>query len=142
MNKNKGDFSEKEFNGVTVKTTDGKVVGKLETLQLREHRNSTLKKVFELNYGNFKKTIHNLMLIEELKKANAKIFLDRYRHHMSEEETRKFMEKYSVQIDPEKVEQEKEKVAHTGKPSPTHDPNINVPKDPKKGTEPFEKKPE
>lgn len=82
------------------------------------------------------------MLIEKLKQANAKIFLDYYRQHMSEEEVRKFMEKYSVQIDPEKVEQEKEKVAHTGKPSPTHDPDINVPKDPKKGTEPFEKKPE
>jgi hypothetical protein len=46
------------------------------------------------------------------------------------------MEKYAVQIDPEKTE--KEKVAGKDK-TVTDDPNRNVPMDPEKGTEPFEK---
>ena len=49
------------------------------------------------------------------------------------------MEKYAVQIDPDKLE--KEKVA--GKDEKvTNDPNRNVPMDPVKGTEPFEKEKE
>ena len=48
------------------------------------------------------------------------------------------MEKYAVVIDPKKVEKEKkgeagDKVDH---------PDTNVPVDPVKGTEPFEKQPE
>lgn len=49
------------------------------------------------------------------------------------------MEKYGVEIDPEKVE--KEKLAHKGMP-PKPDPNTNVPLDPEKGTEPYEKEPD
>ena len=48
------------------------------------------------------------------------------------------MEKYAVQIDPAKVE--KEKVAGAG--SVVDDPNTNVPLDPEKGTEPYEKEPD
>ena len=50
------------------------------------------------------------------------------------------MEKYAVQIDPKKVEQEKEKTA--GKGSSSTDPNVNIPLDPEKGSLPFEKEPE
>jgi hypothetical protein len=46
------------------------------------------------------------------------------------------MEKYGVQIDPEKVP--KEKKAGAGDKVPH--PNTNVPIDPEKGTEPFEKR--
>ena len=45
------------------------------------------------------------------------------------------MEKYAVEIDPEKVE--KEKVAGKGQ---VNDPNTNIPIDPVRGSEPFEKK--
>ena len=48
------------------------------------------------------------------------------------------MEKYAVQIDKDKVE--KEKLAGAGK-SPV-DPNRNVPMDPERGTEPYEKRPD
>ena len=46
------------------------------------------------------------------------------------------MDKYAVVIDPEKVEKEK----RAGKGS--KDGDSNVPLDPEKGTEPYEKKPE
>jgi hypothetical protein len=46
------------------------------------------------------------------------------------------MEKYGVQIDPEKVEKEKQ----AGKGNSPDDPNRNVPIDPEKGTEPYEKR--
>lgn len=49
------------------------------------------------------------------------------------------MEKYAVVIDPEKVENEKN--AAVGK-RPSGNPHRNVPLDPDKGTEPFEKRPE
>ena len=48
------------------------------------------------------------------------------------------MEKYAVQIDPKKVE--KEKNAEKGKVP--DDPNCNIPLDPKFGSLPFEKEPE
>lgn len=49
------------------------------------------------------------------------------------------MEKYGVEIDKSKVEKEK----RAGKGDKVlDDPNTNVPLDPEKGTEPFEKKPE
>lgn len=48
------------------------------------------------------------------------------------------MEKYGVQIDPKKVEKEKQ----AGKGSRADDPNVNVPMDPEKGTEPYEKRPD
>jgi hypothetical protein len=48
------------------------------------------------------------------------------------------MDKYAVEIDPDKVE--KEKVGSKGG-KPTSDPNVNIPLDPNKGSEPFEKEP-
>ena len=48
------------------------------------------------------------------------------------------MEKYAVQIDPKKLE--KEKNAEKGKVP--DDPNCNIPLDPIKGSEPYEKDPE
>jgi|GEM_PF-5014099 len=53
---------------------------------------------------------------------------------------RKKMEKYGVEVDKEKVDEQKKK-APGEKTAGTDDPNVNVPKDPDKGTEPFEKKP-
>jgi hypothetical protein len=44
------------------------------------------------------------------------------------------MEKYAVEIDPKKVEQEK-----TAGKSPPNNPSSNIPLDPEKGSEPFEK---
>lgn len=46
------------------------------------------------------------------------------------------MEKYGVQIDPEKV---KEKRAGVGDKA-VDDPNRNIPLDPEKGSEPYEKR--
>ena len=51
------------------------------------------------------------------------------------------MDKYSVQIDKTKVEEQKKKEPGE-KTAGLSDPNVNVPIDPKKGTEPFEKKSE
>lgn len=48
------------------------------------------------------------------------------------------MEKYAVVIDPEKVEKEKKGEAGDKDPHP----NSNIPLDPEKGSEPYEKKPE
>lgn len=48
------------------------------------------------------------------------------------------MEKLGVEIDPKRVEKEK----RAGKGARSDDPNVNVPKDPEKGTEPFEKRPD
>jgi hypothetical protein len=45
------------------------------------------------------------------------------------------MEKYAVEIDPEKVDQEK-----TAGKSLSDNPSANIPLDPVKGSEPFEKK--
>lgn len=47
------------------------------------------------------------------------------------------MEKYGVQIDPDKVP--KEKKAGAGE---VDHPDTNVPVDPEKGTEPYERKPD
>lgn len=80
--------------------------------------------------------IRYLIAEDMLRRDAAKIF---YMHHeslMTEGERKAFMEKYGVQIDPKK------KPAPTKdgeKTATTDDPNVNVPKDPDKGTEPFEK---
>lgn len=59
-----------------------------------------------------------------------------------EQETRRriYMEKYGVEVDPKKVDEAKKKQAPGEKTAGVDDPNVNVPKDPDKGTEPFEKK--
>jgi hypothetical protein len=56
------------------------------------------------------------------------------RERIMEEE----MEKYGVQIDPDKVPKEKKAGVGDGVPHP----NSNVPLDPNKGTEPYERKPD
>jgi len=48
------------------------------------------------------------------------------------------MEKYAVQIDPKKLKSEKEKLAGENAGS-VDNPDVNVPMDPEKGTEPYEK---
>lgn len=50
----------------------------------------------------------------------------------------KTMEKYGVQVDRDKIPKKKDGEKTAG----VDDPNVNVPKDPAKGTEPFEKKPD
>ena len=49
------------------------------------------------------------------------------------------MEKYGVEIDPDKREKEKRAGARS---TFGDDPNINVPIDPEKGTEPYERRPD
>jgi hypothetical protein len=60
---------------------------------------------------------------------------------LTAEEKEKAMEKYGVEIDPKKVDQQK-KNKPGEKTAGVDDPHTNVPKDPDKGTEPFEKRPE
>ena len=50
------------------------------------------------------------------------------------------MEKYGVQIDKKKKVEIKKGLGE--KTAGVDDPNVNVPKDPDKGTEPFEKEPD
>lgn len=55
------------------------------------------------------------------------------------------MEKYGVEVDPKKVDEARKKQKQQApgeKTAGVDDPNTNVPLDPDKGTEPFEKKPE
>lgn len=84
--------------------------------------------------------LKDLMYLDILDKARAQYFLDKNSHLLEETERKIFMEKYGVKIDPKKVadakKSSKEKTA-SGK-----DPNVNVPKDPELGTEPYEKDPE
>jgi hypothetical protein len=60
-----------------------------------------------------------------------------YRSVSGFQERRDHVEKYAVEIDPNKVP--KEKRAGAGSKDPH--PNTNVPVDPKKGTEPYERRP-
>jgi len=48
------------------------------------------------------------------------------------------MDKYAVVIDPKKVTKEKTAGDNQGN-APADNPDVNVPMDPEKGTEPFEK---
>jgi hypothetical protein len=49
------------------------------------------------------------------------------------------MEKYGVKINPKHKDPDKEKKSEAGEDSEyPYDPNVNVPKDPDKGTEPYE----
>lgn len=79
--------------------------------------------------------IKPLLYLKVLEEANARIFREYLRPWRPEEEA---MDKYAVEIDPNKVE--KEKVGSKGG-KPTSDPNVNIPLDPDKGSEPFEKEP-
>ena len=151
MNKNKD-----EFNGIGVGIVKSgeMVVGKIEHLDVPRDR--TMKRVYELNYGGgvvggrakgtfgpspLRSILKDLIALDMLKKAQAQIFFNRYESIMTEEERRYFMEKYGVEVDPKKVDDAKKKVPGE-KTAGVDDPNVNVPKDPDKGTEPFEKNPE
>jgi hypothetical protein len=85
--------------------------------------------------------IRDLIYMDLLKRANALTFLDRHGEFLTDQEREDFMEKYGVQTDPKKVADAKKK-APGEKTAGVDDPNVNVPKDPDRGTEPFEKKPE
>lgn len=96
-----------------------------------------------------RRIIKDLIYLRVLRKAHAQIFLAEYGglkyrdtdlNSLLEEERRLIMEKYAVEIDPSKVEQEKK--ASEGAKAKKPDPNTNVPIDPELGTEPFEKKPD
>jgi len=89
-----------------------------------------------LGYPLIQSLIKPLMYLKVLREANERIFREYLPLRRSEEEP---MEKYGVEIDPAKVE--KEKVGSKGG-QPKPDPNVNVPLDPEKGTEPYEKESE
>jgi hypothetical protein len=73
-----------------------------------------------------------------LRAAHAQAFFYRHEQLMTSKEKEDFMEKYGVQTDPKKVEDAKKKTGPGEKTAGVDDPNVNVPKDPDKGTEPFE----
>jgi hypothetical protein len=83
--------------------------------------------------------IRDLIYLDLLNKANAAIFYDRYADLMTAQQREDFMEKYGVQIDKSKVPK---KGKDGEKTAGVDDPNVNVPKHPTEGTEPFEKKPD
>ena len=83
----------------------------------------------------------DLIGLDMLKAAHAQTFFTKYQSTMTPKEREEFMEKYGVEIDPKRVEKEKKAGAGDKQVIPD-DPNVNVPKDPDKGTEPFEKRPE
>jgi hypothetical protein len=130
MNKN-----EDEFNGITVKLQDGTKIGELQTFN-PTHRDKAIQKVCKLNYGTplIHTIMRDLIYLDKLRSANTQLFLN---HHPRLR--RAYMEKYGVQIDPKKVEEEKKKQVPGEKTANVDDPKVNVPKHPDKGTEPFEK---
>jgi hypothetical protein len=145
----------KEINGVAIVKTGDLTVGVIETI--KPCRSKAMQKVFEISYsegpfvsgkhrGKFgpsplRAIIRDLIYMDMLKKAHAATFFQRHEDYMTKEERRAFMEKYGVEIDPKKVDQQKDKKKGE-KTAGVDDPNVNVPKDPDKGTEPFEKRPE
>lgn len=64
----------------------------------------------------------------------------RFNHHGPHNQERIYMEKYGVQVDKKKLDDTKKGLGE--KTAGVDDPDVNVPKDPDKGTEPFEKRPE
>jgi len=160
-NKNKDDF-----DGVKVRTADGSLVGVLKEIKPGGLRH--IDKIREI--GGFsmgasvgkerrgiagevpkvwldpnpmwgpsplREIIRDLIYLDILKRGCfARLFLDRNYQYMTDDERRMFMEKYGVEIDPKKTKKDGEKTAGAD------DPNVNVPKDPDKGTEPFERKPD
>lgn len=84
----------------------------------------------------------DLIYLDMLERANASVFFNHHAHRMTADERIAFMEKYGVQIDPDKKKKNDTKKGVGEKTADADDPNINVPKDPDKGTEPFEKEKE
>jgi len=126
-----------DFNGVLVKLADGTKVGKLTNIR-HVDRSKSMQKCYELNYGvsPLRAIMRDLIYLDMLEKANAQIFYNHHAHEMTEGERSDFMEKYGVQTDPKKAADAKK--APGEKTAGVDDPNVNVPKDPDKGTEPFE----
>lgn len=136
-----------------------KIIGVIEEIKLFVPR-APIKKVHELeSYGPQRvggaksgsvpiknlqfgpslltEVIRFLITEDALNQANVRMFVDRFGEKLSEEERSMIMEKYGVQIDKSKTEKKDgEKTAGA------NDPNVNVPKDPDAGTEPYEKEPE
>jgi hypothetical protein len=100
-----------------------------DPLRLSAHREPVILRVTKL-------LIYEDMLVRAL----AQTFFRHREHLMTEEIRREFMEKYGVQVDKNKTD--KNKKGDGEKTAGANDPNVNVPKDPDKGTEPFEKNPE
>lgn len=132
-----------DFNGVLVKLQDGTEIGRLTNIRHVDRTNS-MQKCYELNYGvsPLRAIMRDLIYLDLLEKANAQIFYNHHATNMTEDERRLFMEKYGVEVDPKKVDEAKKAQKPGEKTASVDDPNTNVPKDPDKGTEPFEKKPE
>jgi hypothetical protein len=81
--------------------------------------------------------IKDLIYLDILKQAQFKLLLANNPHY----ERKYLMEKYGVQIDKNKTNKKNKKNTPGEKTAGEHDPNINVPKDPNLGTEPYERKP-
>jgi len=152
LNENKDDF-----NGVRV-VAGGQIVGKITHIDLdQQHMEKTLKRCFELppppaegyvsgsakgySESPLRAIIKDLIYLDMLKAARAQYFFYRHEHLFTMDEREAFMEKYGVKIDPKKTEKEK-RGASGEKPKGIDDPNVNVPKDPDLGTEPYEENPE
>jgi hypothetical protein len=99
-------------------------------------RSTTMNEVFRQNYGRpIILSAVRIVLLEDLaKRMHASFFGYHYEPLVREEDQ---MEKYGVKTKkPEEIKKNGEKTAGVD------DPNINVPKDPDLGTEPFEEKPD
>jgi len=129
----------KNMNGDVIVKASGEEIGKLQNIRHVDRK--SLQNCYELNYGvsPLRAVIRDLIYLDLLEKANAQIFMDRNYQYMTETERSNFMEKYGVQIDPKKVDEQKKDGEKT---AGADDPKVNVPKHPDKGTEPFEKREE
>ena len=147
MNKNRDDFSKVEMD-------EGEFWRKLKDLVIK-HQDKPISNVLKIDPEDgdliingrkastwgpppIRAIMKDLIYLDMLERANASLFFHHHAHRMTEDERRDFMEKYGVEIDKEKVEKEK----RAGKGDRADDPNVNVPMDPEKGTEPYEKRPE
>ena len=130
-----------DFNGITIKLSDGTKIGELTNIN-PVHRDKVMQKVYELTYGPsvLPRLVKDMIVLDVIKAAQARTFFLAHQDLFTEEQRRTFMEKYGVQVDPKKVDDSKKQPGE--KTAGADDPNVNVPKDPDKGTEPFEKKPE
>lgn len=138
-----------EFNGVAVKLS-GAEIGKLTTYEHANCAREAFDFLTELKRRTYcldsaktgsvptvRVIIKYLIYKDLLDKAMAELFYRRYGHLLTVRERMHFMEKYGVQVDPKKVREHKKDRGE--KTAGVDDPEVNVPKDPDKGTEPFEK---
>ena len=149
MNENGDDFNRVEMDG-------GEFWRKLKDLVIK-HQDKPISNVLKIDPKDgdliingrkagtwgpppIRAIMKDLLYLDMLERANASLFFHHHAHRMTEDERRDFMEKYGVEIDKKKKNYDKEGIRE--KRAGVDDPNVNVPKDPDKGTEPFEKDPE